>query len=70
MAYVAQQHLNGYNEAVQHALKRKTLFNKHVLQRHPGEVVFGKGELIHVYCSDLNYTFKTEHKLLPKWSQP
>ena len=36
----------------------------------PGEVIFSKGQLIQIYRSDLYYTFKTEHKLLPKWSPP
>ena len=70
MVYVAQQCLDGYDKAMWHALKRKTLFDKRVLQWCPGGVVFGKGELVQVYHSDLDYTFKTEHKLLPKWSQP
>ncbi|KIM57864.1 hypothetical protein SCLCIDRAFT_28497 [Scleroderma citrinum Foug A] len=35
-----------------------------------GRSCLWKGELVQVYCSDLDYTFKMEHKLLPKWSQP
>jgi hypothetical protein len=35
-----------------------------------GEVVFEQGQLVQVYHSDLDYTFKTERKILPKWSQP
>jgi Integrase core domain len=70
MAYVAQQRLDGYAEAVAHALKRKTAFNKRVWARKPGEVIFSKGQLVQIYRSDLNYTFKTERKLLPKWSIP
>ena len=69
MVYIAQQCLDGYNEAVWHALKKKALFNKCVLKQHPGEVIFGKGELVQVYHRNLDYTFKMEHKLLPKWSQ-
>ena len=70
MAYVAQQHLDGYAEAVTHALKRKSAFDKRVLSRKPGEVIFSKGQLVQIYRSDLDYTFKTERKLLPKWSIP
>jgi hypothetical protein len=33
-------------------------------------VVFKRGQLVQVYRSDLDYTFKTERKILPKWSQP
>ena len=70
MAYVAQQRLDGYAEAVAHALKRKSTFDKKVLAQKPGEVVFSTGQLVQIYRSDLDYTFKTERKLLPKWSPP
>jgi transposase InsO family protein len=70
MAYVAQQRLDGYAEAVAHALKRKTAFDRRVLAQGPGEVTFSKGHLVQIYRSDLDYTFKTERKLLPKWSTP
>ena len=70
MAYVAQQRLDGYAEAVAHALRRKTAFNRKVFKKEPGEVGFTKGQLIQIYRSDLDYTFKTERKLLPKWSSP
>ncbi|KIK14935.1 hypothetical protein PISMIDRAFT_16921 [Pisolithus microcarpus 441] len=53
MVYAAQQRLDGYDEAVRHAIKRKTA-----------------GQLVQVYRSNLNYTFKTEQKILPKWSRP
>ena len=32
MAYVAQQHLDGYDKAVQHAIKRKTAFDHRALK--------------------------------------
>ena len=70
MAYVAQQRLDGYAEMVAHAIKRKSTFDKRVLIRKPGEVIFSKGQLVQIYRSDLDYTFKTERKLLPKWSPP
>ncbi|KAL1946364.1 hypothetical protein VTO73DRAFT_15491 [Trametes versicolor] len=70
VAYVAQQHLDGYDEALRHALKRKKAFDKRVLASAAGEVVFETGTLVQVYRSDLDYTFKTERKLLPKWSTP
>ena len=70
MAYVAQQRLDGYAEAVTHALKRQAVFDKRELSQKPGEVVFSKGQLVQIYRSDLDYTFKTERKLLPKWSPP
>ncbi|KAG6808936.1 hypothetical protein H0H92_002300 [Tricholoma furcatifolium] len=68
MAYVAQQRLDGYAEAVAHALDRKSAFDRRVQKK--GEVIFLPGDLVQVYRSDLDYTFKSERKLLPKWSQP
>ena len=57
-------------EAVAHALRRKTVFDRKVLTKNPGEVTFSKGQLVQIYQSDLDYMFKTEQKLLPKWSNP
>ena len=70
MAYVAQQRLDGYDEAVRHAIKRKTAFDCKVLKCQREEIVFVPGQLVQVYRSDLDYTFKTEKKILPKWSCP
>lgn len=70
MAYVAQQHLDGYAAAVLHAIRRKSTFDKRVLAERTGEVIFKIGQLVQVYRNDLDYTFKTERKLLPKWSIP
>lgn len=70
MAYAAQQRLDGYDEAVKHAIKQKRVFNQRALKRHQAETVFTPGQLVQVYRSDLDYTFKTERKILPKWSQP
>jgi hypothetical protein len=67
---VAQQRLDGYAGAVAHAVKRKSVFDKKVLANKPGEVIFSKGQLVQVYRSDLDDTFKTERKILPKWSPP
>ena len=49
---------------------RKGAFDRQMLAKKPGQVIFKHGQLVQIYCSDLDYTFKTEHKLLPKWSQP
>ncbi|KAG2050047.1 hypothetical protein BDR06DRAFT_842487, partial [Suillus hirtellus] len=70
IAYVEQQRIDGYEEAVKHAVKRKTAFDKRVLQKAPREVIFKPGQLVQVYRNDLDYTFKAERKLLPKWSVP
>ncbi|KAG2047620.1 hypothetical protein BDR06DRAFT_851293, partial [Suillus hirtellus] len=70
MAYVAQQQLDGYDAAVQHAVKRKAAFDKRVLKQTPGEVIFCQGQLVQFYRSNLDYTFNAKRKLLPKWSPP
>ena len=60
MAYVTQQSLDRYTEAVAHALRRKSMFNKRVLAGNPGEVTFSKGQLVQIHRSDLDYTFLCE----------
>jgi hypothetical protein len=70
MAYVAQQWLDGYAEAVHHVFRRKAAFDHKVLKSKSGEVVFYRGQLIQVYCSDLAGTLSTEKKLAVMWSNP
>ncbi|KAK1230433.1 hypothetical protein PQX77_006476 [Marasmius sp. AFHP31] len=55
---------------VRHAMKRKEVFDRRVLERHPREVTFKKGDLVQVYQRSWDLTFKTERKLVPKWSAP
>jgi transposase InsO family protein len=69
MAYAAQQRIDGYEAIVKHAISWKNTFDRRV-RKSSGEVVFRIGQLVQVYRSDLDYTFKTERKLVPKWSQP
>ena len=68
MAYVAQQHLNGYVEAVHHTVQCKTAFDRRVTKSRAGVVVFEKGQLVQVYNNKLALTLGTEHKLTPLWS--
>ena len=70
IAYVDNQQFDGYAQIVNHAQIRKVAFDKEVLSHPPQEVVFRAGDLIQVYHSDLNFTFKTKRKLLPKFSAP
>ena len=70
LAYVDQQRFDGYAHIVDHAQRRKATFDKQVLSRSPREVVFKAGDLVQVYRSDLDYTFKSERKILPKFSAP
>lgn len=41
-----------------------------MLKQQPAEVVFNIGDLVQIYRNNLDYTFRTEQKLLPKWSTP
>ncbi|RXW12800.1 hypothetical protein EST38_g13053 [Candolleomyces aberdarensis] len=70
MVYVSQQHLDGYSQMVDHAHRRKEVFDRHVLSQTSKEVVFRAGDLVQVYRNDLEYTFKMERKLVPKFSAP
>ena len=69
-AYAAQQRLDGYSEAVRHAMDRKTRFDRWVLDSKEGEVTFEKGQLVQVYRNDLAKSISSERKLAPMWSEP
>jgi len=69
-AYAAQQRLDGYSQAVQHAIRRKATFDKKVINSQGGPVTFTKGQLVQVYRSDLSHTLSTEKKITPMWSPP
>ncbi|KAF8881172.1 hypothetical protein CPB84DRAFT_1687342 [Gymnopilus junonius] len=49
---------------------KKEAFDKRVVGRAPREVIFKAGQLMQVYRSDLDYTFKATWKMEPKWSAP
>jgi transposase InsO family protein len=70
MAYVEQQRLDGYAHILSHAHKRKLAFDRKLLARAPKEVIFKAGQLVQVYRSNLDFTFKTDRKMEPKWSAP
>jgi len=70
MAYVDQHRFDGYAEITDHASRRKAAFDKKVLSTAPREVIFRAGDLVQVYCSDLDYTFKSERKMEPKFLAP
>lgn len=70
MLYVEQQRLDGYSEAVHHAIRRKATFDRKVLKSKAGPVAFSRGQLVQVYRSDLANTLSTEKKLAPRWSEP
>jgi hypothetical protein len=70
MAYVEQQRMDGYDCILSHANKRKLAFDRKLLSQAPKEVIFKAGQLVQVYRSDLDFTFKAERKMEPKWSAP
>jgi hypothetical protein len=69
-AYAAQQRLDGYAEAVRHAMDRKTRFDRRVLDSKEGEVTFEKGDLVQIHRTDLAKSISSERKLTPMWSEP
>ena len=69
-AYAAQQRLDGYSAAVIHALKRKEAFDRRVTNSNAGHVVFEVGQLVQVYHSRDDFTFKSSRKIIPRWSVP
>ena len=70
MAYTAQQRLDGYSEAVRHAMDRKTRFDRRVLESKEGEVMFEVGQLVQIHRNDLAKSISSERKLAPMWSEP
>jgi hypothetical protein len=70
MAYVEQQQLDRYTHILSHAHQQKLAFDRKLLNQAPKEVIFKAGQLIQVYRSDLDFTFKVERKMEPNWSAP
>lgn len=70
MTYAAQQRLDGYAEAVRHAIRRKATFDKKVRKSTVGEVTFTKGQLVQVFDNGLAMTLRTERKLQAMWLGP
>jgi hypothetical protein len=70
MAYVDQQWVDTYSEAIQHVDYQKDAFNWKVLKSKAGPVIFHTGQLVQVFCSDLAYSIRSEQKLTPMWSTP
>ncbi|KZP11075.1 hypothetical protein FIBSPDRAFT_664945, partial [Athelia psychrophila] len=70
MAHTRQQQLDAYSHVVEHANEREAAFNRKIDEsKLKSLVTFRINDLVQVYRSDLDYTFKTERKLLPKWGQ-
>jgi hypothetical protein len=70
LALVEQQHLDGYSAIVEHAAKRKKIFDAKLLQHAPGNVVFKSGDLVQTHATQWVHTFAAIKKLIPMWSPP
>ncbi|KAF9061828.1 hypothetical protein BDP27DRAFT_1234519 [Rhodocollybia butyracea] len=68
--YAEQQRLDSYEEAVVHAQKQKSLFDKKVLGSKGGQVEFQKGELVQYRFNQMDNTHSTKVKLAACWSTP
>lgn len=70
MMFADQARVDGGAAAAAHGNTRKAAFDKRVRKSRAGQVIFAVGDLVQILRSDLDYTFKTERKLLSKWSSP
>jgi len=70
LAFVEQQHLDGYAATLDHAIKRKAAFDARLRQRTPKNVVFQPGVLVQVHATQWVHTFASIKKLIPMWSIP
>jgi hypothetical protein len=70
MALVEQQRLDGYSSIIDHAARRKDIFNKKVQRHTPRIVVFQPGDLVQVHASKWVHTLALIKKLIPMWSIP
>jgi len=70
MTYAAQQQLDRYAKAVNHAVRQKAAFDRRVKMFKAGVVNFKKGQLVQVYDNKLASTLSTERKIAPMWSPP
>ncbi|KAG2743023.1 hypothetical protein P692DRAFT_20879047 [Suillus brevipes Sb2] len=61
-AYVAQQRLNALAHRVADAIHHKAVFDKKVHLSPHREVIFAPGQLVQVYTSKTDNTFKTSEK--------
>jgi hypothetical protein len=62
MAYVEQQGLDRYAYISSRTYKWKLAFNRKFLSQAPREIIFNAGQLVQVYRSNLDFTFKAHLK--------
>lgn len=70
LALVEQQRLDGYSAMVDHAAKRKNIFDSKLKKQAPRIVVFERGDLVQVHATEWVHTLASIKKLIPMWSVP
>ena len=70
LAFIKQQHLDGYAATIDHTIKRKAVFDAKLRQQAPKNVVFQPGDLVQVHATEWVHTFASIKKLIPMWSIP
>jgi hypothetical protein len=70
LALVEQQRLDGYAATLDHAAKRKNIFDSKLRQHAPRNVVFEAGDLVQIHATQWVRTFASIKKLIPMWSVP
>jgi hypothetical protein len=70
LSLVEQQRLDAYSAIVDHAAKRKVLFDTKLLKNTLGNVVFQPGDLVQVHATEWVHTLASIKKLIPMWSIP
>lgn len=68
IAYARQQQLDTQAHTAKHAAEREASFNAKIEGSRVNNIItFRINDLVQVYRNDLDYTFKTKRKFLPKW---
>jgi len=70
LALVEQQRLDGYAATLDHAAKRKSVFDAKLQQHAPRNVVFEPKDLVQVHATQWVRTFASIKKLILMWSVP
>jgi hypothetical protein len=70
LSLAEQQRLDGYAAIVDHAAKRKDVFDTKLRQKAPRIVEFQTGDLVQVHATEWVRTFASIKKLIPMWSIP
>lgn len=70
LALVEQQQLDGYSAIVDHAAKRKRIFNARLRKHAPRVVVFKPGDLVQIHATEWVHTLASIKKLISMWSIP